>query len=154
MDCSYVNKIIENINKYTQEQKKVIYEIVTKIKTKKIVSALCEKRLGDSFVIGLILNNYSEDKYEKVHNKIIRLKINYSDSSNWFEIENDLINYFNRKRIDKRLLADLKFFFKNGLSSNSRYKIAMILKKYNMLDDEEIESLKFDANYKTRQKFK
>ena len=65
-----------------------------------------------------------------------------------------LINYFNKRLIDKRLLVDLKYFFKNGLSSTSRYKIAIILKKYNMLDDNELKALKYDANYKIRKIFK
>ena len=113
-----------------------------------------EENLEDSFVVRLLLNNYNEDKYEEVHNKILKLKINYSNTNYWFEVENDLLKYFNRKNIDMRLLADLKCFLKNGLSSTSRYKIAMILKKFNMLDDNEIKSLKYDANYKIRQKFK
>ena len=69
-------------------------------------------------------------------------------------LENNLIEYFNKKNIDEKLLIDLKFFFKNGLSSTTRYKTALILKKYNMLNNKEIESLKYDANYKIRQKFK
>ncbi len=72
---------------------------------------------------------------------------------NWFEVEADLIKYCNRKDFDKRLLIDLKYFLKNGLSSNSRYKIAKILTKYNALDDTDIKSLKYDANFNTRRYF-
>ena len=137
----------------TKSQKIIIYEILVKIKSKKILSILFKKNLKDSFIIRLLLNNYSEDQYEKIHNKILKLKINYINSDNWFEVENNLIEYFNKKNIDEKLLIDLKFFFKNGLSSKTRYKTALILKKYNMLNNKEIESLKYDANYKIRQKF-
>lgn len=152
-DIQTMNKIIEFINKSTQEQKKIIYEILVKTKSKKIFYKLYLNSFNASFVIRFLLNNYSEDKYEEVHDKILKIKINYSNSDNWFEVENDLIKYFNRKNIDKRLLCDLKHFLKNGLSSTSRYKIALILKKYNMLDDKEIKVLRYDANYKIRQKF-
>ena len=138
----------------TKSQKIIIYEILVKIKSKKLLSILFKKNLKDSFIIRLLLNNYSEDKYEEIHNKILKLKINYINSDNWFEVENNLIEYFNKKNIDEKLLIDLKFFFKNGLSSNTRYKTALILRKYNMLNNKEIESLKYDANYKIRQKFK
>lgn len=152
-DIKTINKIIEIMNISTQDQKNIIIEILKKIKSKKILNTLCQNNLEDSFTIRLLLNNYNEDKYEAVHNKILKIRINYTNSDYWFEIENDLIEYFNKKNIDKRLLNDLKNFFKNGLSSTSRYKTAMILKKYNMLDDNEIKSLKYDANYKIRQKF-
>lgn len=153
-DINTLNKIIEIMNESTQNQKNIIVEIFKTIKSKKILSALCQNNLEDSFVVRLLLNNYNADKYEEVHNKILKLKINYTNSNYWYEVENDLIKYFNKKRVDERLLIDLKFFFKNGLSSTSRYKTAMILKKYNMLDENEIKSLKYDANYKIRQKFK
>ena len=153
-DIKTINKIMEIMNESTQNQKNIIIEILKKVKSKKILSALCQNNLEDSFIVRLLLNNYNEDKYEEVHNKILKLKINYTNSNYWFEVENDLIEYFNRKNVDERLLTDLKFFFKNGLSSTSRYKTAMILKKYNVLNDNEIKSLKYDANYKIRQKFK
>ena len=153
-DIKTINKIIKIMDNSTKSQKIIIYEILVKVKSKKILSILFKKNLKDSFIIRLLLNNYSEDQYEKIHNKILKLKINYINSDNWFEVENNLIEYFNKKNIDEKLLIDLKFFFKNGLSSKTRYKTALILKKYNMLNNKEIESLKYDANYKIRQKFK
>ncbi len=148
-----ITKAIKIMDKSTPEQKALLYEIITKTKSTKIMSVLNQNNFEDSFMIRLFLNNYSKNRYEEIHKKILKIKIDYSNSNYWFEVENDLINYFSKKTIDERLLIDLKFFFKNGLSSYSRYKTAIILKKYNMLDDEEIKSLKYDANYKTRQKF-
>lgn len=153
-DVRTINKIIKIMYESTKNQKEIIYEILVKINSKKILSLLCQNNFEDSFIIRLLLNNYSKDKYESVHKKILKLKINYSNSDNWFEVENDLINYFNKKNIDDRLLIDLKFFLKEGLSSSSRYKIVMILKKYNMLNNADIKSLKYDANYKIRDKLK
>ena len=109
--------------------------------------------MEDSFYIRLLLNNYKEDKYEEIHQKIIKLKIDYSDSQHWFEVENELIEYFKRKTIDKRLLADLKYFLKNGLSSTSRYEITKILEKYCMFSNEDIQFLAYDANDKIRKMF-
>ena len=43
--------------------------------------------------------------------------------------EQDLILWHNTS-----IMPRDEFFFKNGLSSTSRYKITMILEKYNMLD--------------------
>ena len=152
-DIKTINKMIKIMDQSTPEQKKIIYEILKKTKSSRILSNLCRSNLEDSFLIRLFLNNYSESRYEEIHKKILKLRIDYANSKNWFEVENDLINYFNKKNIDERLLIDLKFFFKNGLCSSSRYKTAIILKKYNRLNDEEIQSLKYDANYKIRQKF-
>ncbi len=149
-----LSKIIDFLDKSTHEQKNIICEILKKAKSAKLLSILRNKNLEDSFLIRLILNNYNENMYELVHKKLLKLEINYHNSNNWFEVENELINYFKKKIIDDRLLIDLKRFFKEGLSSNSRYKIVLILKKYNMLDNKEIESLRYDANYKIRQKFK
>lgn len=153
-DLKTINKVIKNIDKSTSEQKNIIYRILMTVKSKTTLSLLYNYKLEDSFVAGLILNNYCEDEYFNLHKKILKLKINYQDSDNWFEIESDLIKYFNKKNIDTRLLNDLKYFFKNGLSSTSRYKSAIILEKYNMLDNSEIEALKYDANYKTRLSFR
>ncbi len=153
-DSKTINKLIEIIDKSTQNQKNIIIEILLEVKSKKLLSKLFQKELEDSFVIRLLINNYNQDYYEEIHNKILKLRINYNNSNYWFEVETDLIKYFSKKNIDERLLTDLKFFFKNGLSSTNRYKTALILKRYNMLDDNEIKSLKYDANYKIRNKFK
>ena len=93
------------------------------------------------------------NNFKIIHNKISKLKIEYSNSNNWFEVESNLIRYFNKKSTDDRLLVDLKLFFKNGLSSYSRYNIARILEKNNMLDDANRENLKYDANCKIRTHF-
>ena len=149
-----MKKLFKLLNKANSEQKSILYEILIKTKSQRILSALNQNNLEDSFFIRLNLKNYNRSNYHEIHEKIIKLKIDYCNSCNWFEVENDLINHFYKRRIDERLLSDLKFFFKNGLSSNSRYKASMILKKFNMLENDEIESLKYDANYKIRQKFK
>ena len=148
-----INKLVNLSDESTLEQKSIIHEILTKTKSPRILSILNQKNIEDSFFIRLSLNNYNENRYEEIHKKILKLKIDYINSNNWFEVEKDLIDYFHKKTVDNRLLSDLKFFFKNGLSSNSRYKTAIILKKFNMLEDEEIRALKYDANYKTRKKF-
>ena len=153
-DIKTINKILDAMNNFTQKKKNIVYDILVKLKSKKVLSLLKQNNFDNSFIIRLQLNDYNNNKYEELHNRILKLKINYNNSSNWFEVENDLIKYCNRKKIDERLLTDVKYFFKNGLSSYSRYKIAIILSKYHMLDTREIECLKFDANYKIRQKFK
>lgn len=116
-DIKTTKKLTEIINKSTQEQKNIIYEILVKTKLKRVLYELYLNNLNDSFAIRLLLNNYSEDKYDEVHNKILKLKINYINSDNWFEVENDLIKYFNRINIDEKLLNDLKYFFENGVCS-------------------------------------
>lgn len=149
-----MKKLINILDKVNLEQRNIIYDILSEKKSVKLLNALSKRKLENNFYIRLHLTNYNESKYEKLHNKIIKLKINYSNSNNWFAVENALINYFNKRLIDKRLLVDLKYFFKNGLSSTSRYKIVIILKKYNMLDNNELKALKYDANYKIRKIFK
>ena len=149
-----MKKLINILDKVNLEQRNIIYDILSEKKSVKLLNTLSKRNLENNFYIRLHLTNYNESKYEELHNKIIKLKINYSNSSNWFAVEKALINYFNKRLIDKRLLVDLKYFFKNGLSSTSRYKIVIILKKYNMLDDNELKALKYDANYKIRKMFK
>lgn len=146
-------KIVDFYDSANEEQQNVIYEILCKTKSSKICSMIKAKKMEDSFFIRLLLNNYKEDKYEEIHQKIIKLKIDYSDSQHWFEVENELIEYFKRKTIDKRLLTDLKYFLKNGLSSTSRYEITKILEKYGMLSNEDVQYLAYDANDKIRKMF-
>lgn len=148
------NKLVDFYATATPKQKNIICEIVSKTKSIKILIKLKSQKLEDSFWIRLTLNNYDENKYDELHQKIEKLKIDYSNSNNWFEVENELICYFKKRNIDKRLLVDLKYFLKNGLSSTSRYKIVIILNKHNMLSEQEIKYLKYDANYKIRQLFK
>lgn len=71
------------------------------IKSKRILSILDNNTFDDSFIIRLLLNNYSGNKYDEIHKKILKLKINYRNSDNWFEVENDLINYFNKSSFAK-----------------------------------------------------
>lgn len=152
-DAEIIKTLISIVNNSTQEQKSIIYEILTKTKSKKALSVLRKNELSNSFYVRLLLNNYNKDEYESIHKKILKLRINYTNLDNWFEVEADLIKYCNRKDFDKRLLTDLKYFLKNGLSSNSRYKIAKILTRYNVLDDTDIKSLKYDADFNTRRYF-
>ncbi|MDY3948273.1 MAG: hypothetical protein SOZ04_02850 [Bacilli bacterium] len=93
-----LDKIIGIIDKSTKDQKTIIYDILSTMKSKKLLSKLYKIKLEDSLLIRLILNNYSEDKYEEVHNKIAKLKIDYANSNNWFEIESDLIKCTNKKK--------------------------------------------------------
>lgn len=92
-----LDKIIGIIDKSTKDQKTIIYDILSTMKSKKLLSKLYKIKLEDSLLIRLILNNYSEDKYEEVHNKIAKLKIDYANSNNWFEIESDLIKCTKKK---------------------------------------------------------
>ena len=58
--------------------------------------------------------------------------------------------YFNKRKIDYRLLNEMKYFLKNGLSSMTRYNLTKILIKYSFLNDSEIKNLKLDANVQIR----
>lgn len=141
-----LKKLVSFIDISNKEQKKFLYLILSDIKSKKILKMLNDKKNDASLLIRVALKNYTSSLYLFVHKKINILKINYSNSNEWFEVENDLIEYFNKKKVDARLLEDLKMFLHEGLSSNSRYEIVKILYKYNKLSKEEIKYLKKDAN--------
>lgn len=146
----YLNKLLALITILNNNQKLIVYEIILNIHSKKVTNLLNMKGIDNSLYIRIALKNYNGALYNDVHKKITKLKINYSDSDGWFEVEDELINYFKRKEIDDRLLIDLKYFLLNGLSSNSRYKIVKILHRFSMLNNEEIHGLGYDSNYKTR----
>ena len=134
------------------EQKKLLYNILSDTKTS--IKKEDTKKMDDWLFVHLALNNYKENYYQEIHKRIKRIKINYRDSDLWFEVENSLIKYFRKKTVDARLLTDLKIFFKKGLSSLSRYRIVIILKKYGMLTENEKRCLSYDASLKTRAMFK
>ena len=134
------------------EEKKLVYSILANVKT--ILKTEETNKMSDWLFIRLALNNYKEDYYQEIHKRVKRMHINYCDSDLWFEVESSLINYFKKKNIDARLLSDLRIFLKKGLSSLSRYRIALILKKYDKLTECEKSYLSYDANYSTRLLFK
>lgn len=145
-----LSQLVSFIEKSNDEQKMIIYEIISNMKSTKTMSVLNKNGIDDCLYIRIALKNYKESYYHEIHKRIRKLKIDYNNSHMWFEVESDLIHYFRRKKIDKRFIDDLKFFLKNGLSSNSRYRIVKILEKYGALSDEEKYDLKYDANYKIR----
>lgn len=134
------------------EQKKLLYSILSDAKA--VIKNEDINEMDDWLFIHLALNNYQESYYAEIHNRIKRIKVNYCDSDLWFEVENSLIKYFRKKTIDTRLLTDLKSFLKKGLCSFSRYKVASILKKHDMLTENEKNCLLYDANPKTRKLFR
>lgn len=119
--------------------------------SKKVIKAISRiEGISDSVIIRITLKNYDNKFYYDIHKKIKKLKIDYNNLDGWFGVENALIDYFQKRNVDTRLLDVLRYFLKNGLSSTSRYKIVRILKSFNSLSDEEVRTLKYDANYKIR----
>lgn len=136
--------------------KKYIYEILCRFKTNKIRSLAYSliKSEYKPFGIRMLLKNYENEDYMQVHSAIRNIRINYKNDDNWYDVEESLIEYFKRRKVDFRLLKDIKYFMINGLSSFSRYQLVRILKKYNKLSLEEMNNLKYDANWKIRKMFR
>lgn len=151
-----MKKILLEFNKNDIEFDSYLLEMACTLKSKTIkqfgLSLLDTEYI--SYGIRIILKNYCLDDYNIIKDYIKQLKIDYKDNKQWFEIEESLISYFNKKKIDLRLLNEVKFFMKNGLSSTSRYKLVKILLKYKALDDIEIYYLKLDANVDIRKLLK
>ena len=114
---------------------------------------LISKKIDDSLYVMLALNNYDYSFYAEIHKRIKKISINYNDNSMWYEIESELIRYFKKRKVDLRLLEEVRFFLNYGLCSTSRLNLVLILKKYNMLKSSDIEHLKYDANCDIRHLF-
>lgn len=149
---------VDDLLKYTNncksiENKILVYDIILNVKSKRLFKRLISKELEDSLYVMLALSNYVNEYYDEIHKRIRRLKINYKDDSMWFEVESELIRYFKRRKIDLRLLEDVRYFLKYGLCSSTRLQLVLILKKYDMLTPSDIEDLKYDANCDIRHLF-
>ena len=149
---------VDDLLKYTNncksiENKILVYDIILNVKSKRLFKRLISKELEDSLYVMLVLNNYDISFYDEIHKRIHKLRIDYSDNSMWFEIEYELIRYFNRRNVDLRLLNEIRFFLKYGLCSSTRLQLVLILKKYDMLTPSDIEDLKYDANCDIRHLF-
>ena len=155
-NCSIEN--VENLIKYaniceTIGNKILVYDIILNIKSKKVFKMLISKKIDDSLYVMLALNNYDYSFYAEIHKRIKKISINYNDNSMWYEIESELIRYFKKRKVDLRLLEEVRFFLNYGLCSTSRLNLVLILKKYNMLKSSDIEHLKYDANCDIRHLF-
>ncbi len=144
--------ILSSSSKFDVKLKKIVYGIF--FNAKSVPNLTYFGIADDCFFICAALKKYNKVYYSAIHKRISRIRINYSDSDLWFEVENSLIQYFKRKNVDPRLLADLEKFMDAGLCSTSRLEIARILKKYRRISESKIKRLKYDANYKIRKMFK
>lgn len=117
---NHLTMCITLIETSNYEQKMIIYEMISNMKSTKTLSILNKSNIDDCLYIRIAFKHYKESYYHEIHNRIRKLKIDYGNSQMWFEVESDLIHYFRRKKIDTRFIEDLRFFLKNGLSSTSR----------------------------------
>ena len=151
-DTKLFKKLFINFYRCDETFDKMLLEIACSLRSKSI------KNIGyqllnskySSYGIRIILKNYNYSDYKVIKKSISHLKIDYENKSGWFEVENELIMYFNKRKIDYRLLNEMKYFLKNGLSSMTRYNLTKILIKYSFLNDSEIKNLKLDANVQIR----
>lgn len=152
----YIKFLHNNLFKIDKETDLEILYCISNQKKKNIKKLFSNLKntTYEPLLIPIILNNYEESDYKTINKLLKKIKINYSDASYWFECENALIKYFNKKIIDKRLLKNIYNFFRNGLCSTSRYNLIKILLKYNKLSDEEIYYCRYDSDYNTRKLIK
>lgn len=154
-DKLIMKRIISYFSFLDSSEKVIAEDILCKTKSKLIIAFLLNNpNFSKSLKIRLLIRNYNSSSYAFIHKLIKEIKIDYKNSWKWYEIENDLINHFKRKNPDLRFLNDIKYFLNNGLCSISRFKLAIILEKYNFLDKNDIESLRYDAYYKNRNRFR
>lgn len=149
-NINYLTNLLAYIN---DETKEVVYDIICSYKSKRIKKIAYRFRENQALFLRIILKNYSEEDYELVRDGVIKLKIDYSNSQKWFEIEELLVKQTRTNKADLRLLNEIRYFLLNGLSSTSRYNLVKILKSHNKLTGAEIHNLKYDANWKIRNVF-
>ena len=149
---SYSKKILSCIGKYDNKTDEYLFKTLSVLKSKSLkdygYSLLSTK--NKAYGVAMLINNYESSDFDILNKKIKQLKINYSNSDDWFFVEEQLIRYFNKKNIDIKMLDLIYYFLKNGLSSFSRYSLVKILIKFNYLDLDELQILSYDANYNTR----
>lgn len=151
----YMQSLFELLNNSNNEQKELLSQMILSINNKAVFVYSNHCKIDKSLLVRIYLKNYKPYLYKEIHKIIREIKIDYSDSKRWYEIEEELIKYCNkRKNVDVRLLNDLRHFLLNGLCSTSRYKIILILKRHNMIKEKEITALKYDANQKIRNAFR
>ncbi len=147
-DVKLMNKLLASFNENNDIFDSYVLEIACSLKSKKIKKfgySLLDTKYK-SYAIRIILNNYCNNDYDLIRKNIKKIKINFQNSDHWYEIEESLISYYKRKKIDMRLLNEVYYFMKNGLSSTSRFKLVKILLKYNFINSTDIQYLKLDAN--------
>ena len=141
--------LIALADKANKKEKCYLYSIISNIKSKRVIHLL-DSNTNDTLFLLIALKHYNKTMCEDIKKRIKRIRIVYSDSEMWFEIEESLIELFCKRESYEELLEVLFYFYETGLSSHSRYTMVRILKKYGYLKKEDFETLKYDANYKTR----
>ena len=151
----HLQLLFKLFNQSNVEQKELLSQMILSINNKAVFEYSNHCKIDKSLLARIYLKNYKPSFYKEIHKIIREIKIDYSDSKRWYEIEEELIKYCSkRNNADARLLNDLRHFLLNGLCSTSRYKIVLILKRHNMIKEKEITALKYDANQKIRNAFR
>lgn len=150
---SHMKALIDSFGKFDEDFDRNLLEVLCTVKSKEL------KKFGfsllntkfKSYGIRIILKNYDKEDYKVISKNIRKIKIDYENKENWYEIEESLIFYFKRKNIDIRLLNEVRWFIQKGLSSYSRYILVKLLLKKDTIKFIEKENLRWDANVKIRE---
>lgn len=149
-----LESVLELRNKYGEEVNDLLYDYVREVRCdmiKKLGYTLLKDKSKRAVGLQMIANNYTKDDYGTLLINVKKVKVDYQESEDWFDLYYCIIELLdnNRKNLPEELLLHM---YNESLSSFIREQVFAVMHKRRLLTPKLIEEALCDSDYDMNKK--